>query len=184
MSEESPEANTDTKKPAKHPEPKKPRGVVKRLLKGFLGFSWPILAFFVVSFSVTMIVLAIGFVTGQPMGELVQTNNAVRLTFQILVMIGVLLLVVLPLYRIFFRERTPLREVLGIAKKPQTSDLGWALLMYAGYLVATIVAFVVVSQFIPGVDLEESQELGVDAPVTARHDFSVFLTQGGIPALI
>jgi membrane protease YdiL (CAAX protease family) len=179
MSEESQETRKNSRAAPK-PDGK---GGARRFLKGLLGFSWPIIAFFAASFVVAIAVLVLSFLTGQPLAELVETNHGVRLAYQAVLMVGVLLLITVPFFRIFFKEGTKWQEVLGLTKNPHINDLGLALVMYAGYLTSTVVAFVIVSQFIPGINLEQAQELGITAPESLLQYILIFAALAIIPPI-
>lgn len=73
--------------------------------------------------------------------------------------LGLGLLLTLPiLIRRLSREK--LRSLLGIARRPKWNDIQMALGYFALYFIATLLVRALVQVFVPGVDLEQEQNVG------------------------
>ena len=63
-----------------------------------------------------------------------------------------------------FGRSVPSWSVLGIARWPRISDMGWALVGYLGYFVASAVLVIFAAMLFRGFDAEQVQDLGITAP--------------------
>ena len=52
------------------------------------------------------------------------------------------------------------RELVGLARWPVLKDLGYGLLAWAAYMVLTVVVTALIVEYIPGVDLNQEQDVG------------------------
>lgn len=153
----------------------------RRILAGLLAFAWPIAAFFVASFAAGLLLLAASVLSGKELSVLFEQNHAVRLAYQLATAVAVLVLVALPLYKVFFKPGTPWRQIFGLGRKPNFDDTSLALLMFGAYLLATIAATSIISVLFTDIDLQQAQELGLSDPTTTLQYVLVFITLVVIP---
>ncbi len=87
---------------------------------------------------------------------------------------GSVVLLVEP-YAIRRMSAARIRELLGLARYPVLRDLGYGLLAWAAYMVLTVIVTMLVSQYVPGVNLDQDQEIGFTSLTTSLDIFYAFL---------
>ncbi len=87
---------------------------------------------------------------------------------------GSIVLLVEP-YAIRRMSAARIRELVGLARYPMLKDLGYGLLAWAAYMVLTIAVTALIGQFVPGVNLDQDQEIGFTSLTSSLDIFYAFL---------
>lgn len=93
------------------------------------------------------------------------TDTFSQLVFSVLVyLIGSVVLLIEP-YAIRQMTLKMIGQLIGFARRPIVKDLGFGLLAWGAYMFGSVVISLAVSQYIPGVDLDQKQDVGFNALV-------------------
>lgn len=63
-------------------------------------------------------------------------------------------------YAIRRMSSAKIRELVGLLRWPSLKDLGYGLLAWGGYMILSVVVTVTLVQLVPGVDLDQTQDVG------------------------
>jgi hypothetical protein len=99
-----------------------------------------------------------------------------------MVAIAVLLFIAAPLYRLFFKK-TSWQKVFGLDRGLRLNDIGLAVLLFGGYLLTTVAVAAIISTFFTGLDLNQTQELGISDPQNVLQYVLIFITLAAIPPI-
>ncbi|MEO5690701.1 MAG: CPBP family intramembrane glutamic endopeptidase [Candidatus Saccharimonadales bacterium] len=66
-------------------------------------------------------------------------------------------------------------ELVGLVRFPVLKDVGYGLVAWAAYMVLTVAVTALVSQYIPGVNLDQDQEIGFTSLSSSLDIFYAFL---------
>lgn len=72
---------------------------------------------------------------------------------------------------------------VGLGTRPTPGNFGYSILAYGAYFVVFIFVAILVSQLIPGVDVDQAQQLGFDSP-TGLELVPVYLSLVVLPAFV
>lgn len=125
-----------------------------------------------VSFSVAQLII-IGFMQ---LGVVFDTIDATILNTSLAAVIyGLTLVIALGAPKLLRRYTTSWRE-LGLDRLPKWGDIGFAPAAYVGYLVVLTAVTAALVNFVPGYDIQQTQEVGFEA-LSFRYEYILaFLT--------
>lgn len=145
-----------------------------RIGRVLLAATWPPLSMIVTAF--LLAVVGVGwFLDKQPPGA---PADLVYFTLYYLIAAT---LAVWPWRRLLFGANSQLREALGILNRPRFKDAWLALVYFALYVLAAMVVAVIIRQLFPLFDIEKSQNLYVQQPVTAAQFAYAFVALVVLP---
>lgn len=72
---------------------------------------------------------------------------------------------------------------IGLGRKPKISDLGWSLIAFPIYYLILVVSLVVTKAFVPGLDLEQKQDLGFNASYQGWQLVGIFFALVVVPPI-
>lgn len=153
-------------------EPKRERGY---LIKVLLAIIWPMLSVFIAGGLIGLGLRLISEYNPAVREALTSGSPAVLLTLNALIYIVALAVVSLPLYRYFFGKNHSKKEVYGVHRRIKAGDAGLVLIAFGTYFIASAAIMGLVSSFLPFIDLDQPQELGLADPETASQLVLIFL---------
>ena len=74
-------------------------------------------------------------------------------------------------------------SAIGLSRWPRLSDLGWAALAFPVYYLILITSLIVVKAFVPGLDLEQKQDLGFNATYHGWQLVGIFFALVVVPPI-
>jgi len=83
----------------------------------------------------------------------------------------------------FIKRRGASFKTLGLSRKPKPTDLGYALLGFAGYFLFYIVVVAVLKNLVPGLNVDQEQQIGFEAAHGAQLAF-VFVSLVLLPPVV
>lgn len=102
---------------------------------------------------------------------------------QMVISASVYIVTLLLVYLIMSIRKKPFWEQLQLKRWPAVGHLGVAVGLFLLYLLCSVFVRVFVSQILPGVDLEQQQQLGFDSPVSYEY-ILVFVALVVLPAFV
>ena len=72
---------------------------------------------------------------------------------------------------------------IGLSRKPKFSDLGWAVLAFPAYFLLLIVSLAIIKLLVPGLDLEQKQDLGFNATYHGFQLVGIFFALVIVPPI-
>lgn len=133
----------------------------RRVINAILAYSAWVAATFIVSQLLVALLIAGVNRAGYDLESMGNTNLTVIGLG--VVIYGLMLLMTIGIPRWVLRQATTLRE-LGIARTLEWRDIALALAGMVTYFVLTAVLLLLASEIVPGLDLEQAQEIGIIAP--------------------
>lgn len=131
---------------------------VRRFLDGLIAIvgesSWVLFCFFLVAASVFGVLL-----TYIPQLDALFSTTVGQLLASGLIYALVVLVVILPIWAM--RNKKYVMKILGVDKRPTSVILWMPLMLWAAYMVATIIA-AMASSFLPWIDIDQTQENGFE----------------------
>lgn len=85
---------------------------------------------------------------------------------------------------IFMKARSVSLKTIGLGRKPRIKDLGPAIITFIVYFGVLIVATAILQNLIPGLDVEQEQQLGFEDAVKASQLILVFISLVVLPPLV
>lgn len=125
-----------------------------------VGYSfWTLVASFLVPSLVMYGVLVTLVQVGLLKVDILSQPQATVVLFAVQYMLGLATLLILPVF-VQKWPKSKLREIFGVTRGPKWSDFGYALLSFAGYIVAATIILTVIKWLVPALNLEQAQDVG------------------------
>ncbi len=154
---------------------------LRRYSKSFFLVFGTILLFFIgqlIGIYILIGVLSLFGLSTNEVSDLLKDNPFVQ--FLAILLIEVITLGILWMAH-RFRNQSFLKNV-GLNKKPKLSSFGYALIAYGLYFLTFLVTVVIVNNFVPSINIDQSQQLGFDSAQGPQLIF-VFLALVVLPPI-
>ncbi len=146
----------------------------------WLGALFTVLLFLTAQFAASILILLVPELAGWSKAEGEQwLNNS--LTSRIIFLVLTATFILLPLHYYLKRHKVGFK-IIGL-RKPQWIDLGWSLAALPVYIVTFAVSVAVIKFFVPGLDVNQAQDLGFNASYNPAQLFFIAIALVVLPPI-
>jgi membrane protease YdiL (CAAX protease family) len=151
--------------------------------RNIFAFIWPALGLFIGG-TIAVFFLRTTGIVDEASAKFFQEEPWARVPIDVFVNVLALAIIVLPFYKYFFGPDAHWKLIFALERKPGWKDFGIAFIAFGAYFATSALLIALLSSFMPGFDLDESQELGVLQPDTWIEFASLLIILVVIPPLV